>query len=168
MHQVTQQLAENLSKGRFKIRTGAQLGVRDIVFVASKNIFVPMVLGVVSAHVVALEKNDAKARDFDELFDTGFKVAKKINWIPLPRGLQFGYAVMPLIVDCDPDPESLLYAVSSQEMRWALLKYPILVDLKSKQLAYFNGNSSWALSIWPSLLEIVTRYIKPSIEDHGL
>lgn len=166
MYVITDRLSESLAKAHFRVRTGEQLGAQSIRFVASKTMFVPIGLSFLSTHIVVLEKDGAKPHDIDNLCDTGFKLAKRINWIPLLRGMQFGYAVMPLVIGKNPDEESLLYAISAPDMpRFCLFRFPVVVDMTECRVAFFEGWQKFGGAVWPKVQKIVMKHIEPIVDE---
>jgi len=165
MYTITVLLSERLSQARYHIRTGEQLNAAPVRFVASKMKFIIPVLALMSTHIVVLEKDEAKPNDMDNLFDMGFMLAKRINRIPLLRGMQFGYSIIPLIVGKNPDSELLLYAALSPETRFSLFKFPVVMDLTRHQVAYFEGFKKFGGVIWPILQKIVTTHIEPLVDE---
>lgn len=166
MYAITERLSESLVKAHFRVRTGEQLGAQPVRFLASKTIFVFAGFFLLSTHIVALEKDGAKPHDIDNLFDDGFKLAKRMNRVPLLRGMQFGYAVMPMIIGKNLDSESLLYAASAPTMpQFALHKFPILVDLTRCQVAFFEGFTKFGGAILPDVQKIITKHIEPLVDE---
>lgn len=163
---ITDRLSKRLAMARFHVRTGEQLGAQPIRFVASRTIFVIAGLYFLSTHIVALEKDGAKSHDIDELFGEGYRLARRINKIPLPRGMQFGYTVMPLIIGKDPDSEALLYAASPLTMpRYSLFNFPVVIDLTRCQVAFFEGFTKFGGGILPSVQDIVTKHLEPVVDE---
>lgn len=165
MYAITDRLAERLAKARFRVRTGEELGALPVRFVASKTIFVPTALCLMSVHVVVLENDSARPHDIDNLFDIGFKFAKRINKIPLLRGMQFGYVVMPLIIGKVLDRETLLYAATSPSYRFALMEFPIVIDLMQCRVVFFEGFTKVGSAVLPSVQDIVTKHIEPVVDE---
>lgn len=161
---VASRLAERLSEAHFRVRTGEQLGAQPIRFVASRTKFIVAGMALMSTHIVVLEKDEAKPRDMDDLSSKAVKLAKHINRIPLPRGVQFGYGVIPLIVGRNPDSELLLYAASAPTARWGLFEFPVVIDLTREQAAYFEGTKKWGQLLWLILQDIVAQHIEPVVE----
>ncbi|MGH8225466.1 MAG: hypothetical protein ACRER1_04860 [Gammaproteobacteria bacterium] len=165
MYVITDRLSESLTKAHFRVRTGTQLGAPTIRFVASKTIFILAGLLLASTHIVIMEKDEAKPHDIDNLFDSGFKLAKRINHVPLLRGMQFGYVVMPLIIGKNPDAESLLYAASAPVPHFGLAEFPVVVDLTRQQVAFYEGATKMGGAIWPSMQKIVMKHIEPLVDE---
>ena len=167
MREITDDLSRRLAKARYRIRTGEELGARSICFVASKIKGFPawIPIAMLSTHIVVLEKDKANPRDMQNLFDIGFGLAKRINKIPLLRGMQFGYAVIPIVVGKDPDSELLWYAASAPRRHWSLFEFPVVVDLTKYQVAFFEGFKTQGGLIWPILQDIVTKHIEPLVDE---
>jgi len=167
MYTITDRLSERLSQARYRIRTGEQLNAASVRFVASKTKFIVPVLALMSTHIVVLEKDEAKPQDMDNLFDMGFMLAKRINWIPLLRGMQFGYGIIPLIVGENPNSELLLYAASPPGGKFSLFEFPVVMDLTRHQVAFFEGSKMVGGMIWPMLQKIITTHIEPLVDEQG-
>ena len=165
MYAIADRLSECLAQARYRIRTGEQLNAKPIRFVASKIKWIP--LAILSTHIVVLEKDQAKPQDIKELFDIGFRLAKRINRVPLLRGMQFAYAVIPLIVGKDPDSELLLYVASAPRPHWSLVEFPVVMDLTRHQVAFFEGYRNLGGLMWPIMQKIVTSYIEPLLDEQG-
>ena len=60
-------------------------------------------LVLISQHVAVRDYADARptVADAKALFDAGFRQAKKVNRVPLLRGMQFGYIVITCLVVAD-------------------------------------------------------------------
>jgi len=164
MYPVTNRLSERLSQAHYRIRTGGQLNAAPVQFVASKTKLIPVGLGILSTHIVVSEKDKASVSDEQDLFRKGFKLAKKINRTPLLRGMQFGYAILPLILGKDPDSELLSYASSHMKPRWALVEFPIVVDLTSNQVAFYRGTEFAGSAIRSILQGIIIQHIEPLLD----
>src|SRR5437016_2876516 len=67
---------------------------------ASRTYFSWKGLVILSQHVAVCDYSDRKATvsDAQALFEASFRRAKKVNWVPLLRGMQFGYMVVPCLV----------------------------------------------------------------------
>lgn len=166
VYAITDRLSARLAKAHYRIRRGEQLDAQPVQFVASKTIFIFTGLLLVSVNIVVLEQDEAKPYDIDNLSDIGFNLAKRMNRVPLLRGMQFGYVVMPMIVGKNPDSESLLYAASApSRWRFGLIKFPIVVDLTRCQVAFFEGYAKLGGAIWPSIQKIVTSHIEPVVDE---
>lgn len=166
MREITDDLSRQLEKARYRVRTGEELGARPIRFVASKIKGFPawIPIAMLSTHIVVLEKDKANPQDIQNLFDIGFGLAKRINRIPLLRGMQFGYAVIPIVVGRDPDAELLRYAAAAPRRHWALFEFPVVVDLTKYEVAFFEGLKTHGALIWPILQEIIIKHVEPLID----
>lgn len=162
MYAITEKLSEHLKSARFRVRAGETMGVPSVRFIATKTIFVPV--GITSVNIVAIEKDKAKPHDADNLADIGFTLAKRMNRVPLLRGMSFVYVIVPLIIGKDPDLELLLYASSAPGWwRFGMGKLPVVVDLTSSKTVFFEGWDKVGGAIIPSIQKIVTKHIEPAV-----
>lgn len=161
METVISEIQKSLAGTRFRIRLGSEVGLDDVAFVASRTIFIATGLLLMSTHFLVAEKDNVDPKYIDKIFGEGFKVARRINKLPLLRGMQFGYAICPTIISHNPEPNSLLYASTVPEQRWALVEYPIIVDRTRNQVAYFKGNAKLGAQIWPSLTNLIEKHLLP-------
>ena len=78
-------------------------------------------LALISQHVLIRSAESATREDAEDLFDAGFRYAKKVNREPLSRGLQFGYMVIPCLVVSNVDDALVRYANRRPRKHWAFL-----------------------------------------------
>lgn len=161
---ITEELAQHLSSERYHIRTGAELDAQPIRFVASRTkLAFPM--AIESIHIAVLERDRATWHDIKELFKTSFSLGKRINRVPLLRGMQFGYLIIPLIIGREPDVELLSNATLLPKRHWALVEFPVVVDLTCCRVAFFEGYDQEGGMFWPMLQKIVTSHIEPLVDQ---
>jgi hypothetical protein len=85
----------------------------------------------VSQHVAVRDctASDATPADVEALFEAAFCQAKKVNRVPLPRGMNFVYTVMPCLVVAGPDRSLIEYAERRPRKRGrGLLELRVVVD----------------------------------------
>ena len=93
------------------------------------------------------------------MFDGGFRHAKRVNRIPLLRGLQFGYIVVPWIVVDRATPELVSFAVGQPRKHWALFEFPVLHDLSTGQTHYFQQTAMWGALYYSDMRALVQATI---------
>lgn len=165
MYAITERLSDHLENAHYRVRSGEALGVPSIRFIATKTIFSFTGFGLLSINIIACEKDKAMPHDVDRLFEPGFKLAKRMNRVPLFRGLQFGYLVMPVIIGENPDKEVLFYSSSPPYCyRLAVLNFPVVVDLTDRRVVFFEGSTKWGAFVWPKAQDVVTTHIEPLID----
>jgi hypothetical protein len=92
------------------------------------------------------------------LFESGFGFGKKANWIPLLRGMQFGYLIVPVILTDNADHTLMESAARRPAKHWALSEFPVVIDLARHHLAYFQGAAAWGALYLPDLRNIVKAF----------
>jgi hypothetical protein len=162
--QVLNQIAAALGDGPFKVSRNVKLSDGKKADVAASRTYVSWKgLVILSQHVVVRHVDNATLDDARTLFDVGFKFGKKANWVPLPRGLQFGYMVIPVLVGESPDT-SLIQAVSQcPPKHWSLFEYPVLIDLSANQTICFSGTAAWGAFFFSDMRKVADTYIKGSL-----
>lgn len=166
MYEITENISQELTRARYRIRTGESLHAENICFVASKVKFFPkyIPLSLVSTHIVVMEQDDAAPHDINELFETGFQLAKRINRIPLLRGMQFCYAILPLIIGNNPSSELLLHAATAPKSRFSLFSLPVVINTSTNRVVFFEGFKTVGGMIWPVLQEIVIKHVESRVD----
>lgn len=165
MSVIADELVKSFTKKHFRVRTSAQLGTSQVNFMASKVFFMTMGFALLSTHVVALEKNEANQEDIDSLFEVGFDLAKRFNHIPLLRGMQFGYEIMPLIIGKTPHMETAMYAVSAPTMpKFGVQNFPVVIDVETCRAAFFEGFKARGGAFTLIAQKVVTKVIEPAMD----
>jgi hypothetical protein len=102
-------------------------------------------LVVLSQHAVVRDYGDAAVSPADAaaLFEAGFRQAKKVNRVPLLRGMQFGYMVVPCLVVAKADGKLIEYAVSRSPKHWSLFEFPVVYDRSTGLTHYYNHTAIW-------------------------
>lgn len=164
--QVINNIAKALANGPFKVSRDVELSdghKADIV--ASRTYFSWKGFVILSQHVVVRHIDGASQDDEKALFDSAFRFGKKANWVPLLRGLWFGYMIIPVIVGESPDP-SLVDTVSQRPPKhWSLFEYPVVVDLSRSRTIYFSGSAIWGGFFFSDMRKIADTYIKGSLPN---
>jgi hypothetical protein len=126
-------------------------GVLTADLVGSRTYFSWKGLVLLSEHVVVRSAEAGAPADLDDLFAAGFRYAKQVNRVPLLRGMQFGYLIIPCLVVNEAN-EGLVHAAESRpHKRWSLFELPVVVDLRTK-----------SAGSWGQLCEGYSRLLLPS------
>jgi hypothetical protein len=97
--QMLDQIAAALGGGPFKVSRNVELSDGKKADIAASRTYISWKgLVILSQHIVVRHIDNATQDDAKALFKAGFRFGKKANWVPLLRGLQFGYMVIPVIV----------------------------------------------------------------------
>lgn len=164
--QVLDQIAAALENGPFKVSRSFELSDGKKADVAASRTYLSWKgLIILSQHVVVRHVDNATQNDAKALFEAGYRFGKKANWVPLLRGLQFGYMIIPVIVGESPDG-ALVEAVSQcPSKHWALFEYPVVVNLSTNQTLCFNGTAAWGAFFFSDMRKVADTYIKGSLSN---
>jgi hypothetical protein len=157
--EITGNIAQRL-KDSYKVSQDVALpGGRIASVAASRTYFSWKGLGILSQHLVIQQIDNATVQDAEELFEAGFRFGKHANWVPLVRGLQFGYIIVPIIVGINPDTSLVRYVSAEPRKHFALFEYPVVVDPSNRETIYFQGKAVWGGLFFSDMKRLVERYI---------
>lgn len=169
MTQVLTSIANNLTDTGFKVSRNVLLSDgKTAELAASRTSFSWKGFVILSQHIIVRYIDRATHQDMKTLFESGFRFGKKANRIPLLRGMQFGYLIIPVILTDNADRTLIESAAQRPAKHWALSEFPLVIDLASHHLAYFQGFVAWGALYLPDLKEIVkvfTNGIQPRQSD---
>lgn len=143
-HDFLSTVEKNLSSSPFRVSREVLLPdgtAADLT--ASRTTFSWKGLVILSQHLLLRHVASATASDFYALFESGFRYAKKVNRVPLLRGLQFGYMVVPCIAVDSATPDLITFASSRPRKHWCIFEFPVLHDLSTGQTHYFQDTAIW-------------------------
>ncbi len=127
---------------------------------ARRNSFSWKRLVLLSQHVLVTHKTAPTVADFQTLFQSGFEYAKKVNEVPLLRGMQFGYMIVPCIAAPSIDDAVVSNVTGQPGKHWSLYELPVAVDLGTGGTHYFRGRSAWGALFFSNLRAIAADYIE--------
>ena len=110
----------------------------------------------ISQHVLIRRVDSGTPEDLKGLFSSGFKYAKAVNTVPLLRGMRFGYTIIPCIIVNHADEALIQYVESSPRKHFALGEFPVVVDLSTGCIHYWQNIPTWE---WGSVLYKDTRQL---------
>jgi hypothetical protein len=124
-------------------------------------------LVIISQHVAVRDCGDTPATpvDAEVLFQAGFQQAKKVNHVPLLRGMQFGFMVIPCLIVASADRALVEYAEREPTKHWALFQFPVVVDRTTGKTHYYNKTALWGAFFFSDLRELVERCIVPAAQS---
>ncbi len=117
-------------------------------------------LVIQSQHIVVQTIDSPTVADVKNLFEAGFRIGKKRNRVPLIRGLQFGYMIIPVIIANEVSDEVRQYASKQPPKRWCLMEFPVVCDVNSNETVYFKGTPMWGAFFFSDLRNLVAKYIE--------
>jgi hypothetical protein len=137
-------LEKNLTASRFKVAREVTLPDETTAdLAAARTTFSWKGLVVLSQHFLVRHLGSATPADFYALFDTGFIRAKRVNRVPLVRGMQFGYMVVPFIAVDAVTPEITAFVASRPRRHWSLFEFPVLYDLSTGEAHFYEKTGAW-------------------------
>jgi hypothetical protein len=122
-------------------------------------------LVIMSQHLLVQTLDRATVADAQCLFEAGFVHAKKMNWVPLLRGMQFGYMVVPVLAVSEPDAELVRFAEGKPRQRWSLFEFPVLVDLSAGKVHCYRETALWGAFFFSDLRDIVDTCVVPALAE---
>jgi len=151
----------------FGLRTSRQVELPDgpvVDLFGSRTYFSWKGLVVLSQHVAVRDcaGTTATPADSQALFDASFRQAKKVNRVPLVRGMQFGFMVIPCLVVASADKALIAYAESQPRKRWSLFEFPVVVDRSTGRTHYYAETAMWGAFFFSDMRDLVTRCIVPA------
>ena len=132
---------------------------------ARRDVFLWKGLVVLSQHILVTHKTAPTVADFQSLFRSGFEYAKKVNRVPLLRGLQFGYMVIPCIAAPSMNGVVVAHVTGQPDKHWSLYEFPVAVDLGSGETHYFRGRSLWGALFFSNLRALASDYLEGNKPD---
>jgi hypothetical protein len=161
---IIESIARSLIQGGYRVSRDAALPSGPVASVtASRTHSSWKGLVVLSQHVVVRQLDHATIEDVQELFAASFRFGKRANWIPLLRGMQFGYMIIPVIVGSEPDGGLLQYVSASPRKHWSLFEYPVVVDSRKCETFHFQGTALWGALFTSEMRQVVEQYITSSL-----
>lgn len=70
------------------------------------------------------------------------------NYEGLPRGMQSGLAVYPVMLQHPLQPDALAYVKQIPEKHWAAFELPVLFDPMTGQLEHLDKTPVWGFAMW--------------------
>lgn len=122
-------------------------------------------LVILSQHVVVRDFGDqvVTPADLKQLFDVGFRQAKKVNRVPLLRGMQFGYMVVPCVIVASADRVLIESTESQPPKHWCLFEFPVVVDRSTGQTHYYGQTALWGAAFFSDMRGLVEQCIVPAV-----
>jgi hypothetical protein len=151
----------NLENDKHHVSTNTQLPDNSTVdLVASKTYFSWKGLVFVSQHLLVRYQDNPTLEDMQSFFKNGFTLGKKINKVPLLRGLQFGYIIIPIIATKNAGDALIKGVTDMPPKHWALFELPVIVDLATQQVHYFKGTAAWGAFFYSDMRNAVSTSIE--------
>lgn len=159
-------IRKRFDDGKFRISENVSLSDGTVAdFVASRTYFSWKGLVILSQHVVLTTIENPSISDVEALFEPAFKIGKARNRVPLLRGLQFGYMIVPVIVAEEVSDEVKRHVEQQPKKRWSLFEFPVVCRNNSPETFYFRSTPMWGACFFSDLRELIAKYINKSKQD---
>lgn len=164
--QFLDSVEQRMEGTKFKVSRDVALSDGSTVGLAARrNVFLWKGLVVLSQHILVMHRTAPTVADFQSLFHSGFEHAKKVNRVPLLRGMQFGYMVIPCIAGASMDGGVVGHVTGQPDKHWSLYEFPVAVDLGSGKTHYFQGRSVWGALFFSNLRTLASDYLEGVVSD---
>jgi hypothetical protein len=126
-------------------------------------------LVILSQHVAVCDYTErvATPADGQALFNAAFRQAKKVNRVPLLRGMQFGYMVIPCMVVASAGATLIEYAESRPRKHWSLFEFPVVIDRGTGRTHFYDQTAIWGAFFFADMRELVRQCIIPASSRRG-
>lgn len=162
-------IRKRIDDGKFSISENVPLSDGSVAdFVASRTYFSWKGLVILSQHVVVTSIAHPRVADVDALFEPAFKIGKDRNRVPLLRGLQFGFMIVPVIIAEEVSDEVKRHVEQPPKKRWSLFEFPVVCRNSSTDTFYFRSTPMWGGFFFSDLRELVAKYINQIEQDCAL
>ncbi|MDH5655153.1 MAG: hypothetical protein OEZ34_04560 [Spirochaetia bacterium] len=160
-----EKVKNNFQTGRLKVRENIELpGGISCDLAGEKTYFSFKGLVVLSRYFLIQKKDNVTVEDLKHLFDSGFTWAKRVNRVPLFRGLQFAYLVIPVIVsETTPSQETLNYIESGARKHFSLFEFPVIIDLQAGKAHYLRKTQLWGAFYYSDMRKAVSKFIESTL-----
>ena len=157
--QVLASIAQNLANAGFKVSRDVMLSDGSTAdLAASRNRFSWKGLVILSQHVVVRSVESASQHHMAGLLESSFRFGKKANRLPLVRGLQLGYMILPVIVTDTADRSLVESVTKPPRKRWALFELPVVLELANRRVVFFQGTPLWGAFFFSDARDIVSSF----------
>jgi hypothetical protein len=121
---------------------------------------------ILSQHVAVCDYagRTATPADAQALFNAAFRQAKKVNRVPLLRGMQFGYMIIPCMVVASAGDDLIDYAESRPRKHWSLFEFPVVIDRGTGRTYYYRQTALWGAFFFSDMRELVEQCIVRATE----
>ena len=70
------------------------------------------------------------------------------HYAGLPRGLQKGVAIYPVVLQARANPDTVAYTKQKPDPHWAAFTLPVAVDLSTGAVEYLDSTPVWGFAMW--------------------
>lgn len=101
---------------------------------------------------------EASVDDFDVY------VKKCVDWClnnyrGVPRGMQKGVAIHPVLIQHDPSPEVIAYTKQKPNAHWAAFVLPTVCNLTTGAVEYLEKTPVWGFAMWKGVRSVAQKLL---------
>ncbi len=140
------------------------------VLFASRTYFSWNGLAIISQHAAICDCGNRKITplDMQATFEAAFRQAKQVNRVPLLRGMQFGYMVIPCLIVGSADQQLIDYVETAPRKHWSLFEFPVVIDRSTGRAHFFRKTAMWGGFLFAEMRDFVETCIEEAIPAAGL
>ena len=117
-------------------------------------------LAVKMHHYFFITRDDnATAADFDVYTRTCVDWALK-HYSGMPRGMQKGVAIYPVLLQAAPSPEVIAYTKQKPNSHFAAFALPCVVNLATGAVDHLDKTPIWGLAMWKGIKRLADETLK--------
>ena len=149
-----------LQTAGFSVASAVSFG-RDteLALTASRTCFSWKGMVILSQHVVFRQIARPGIQDVRDLGNLGFRFGKAKNRVPLLRGMQFGYVIIPIVIAESVTEAVRGYVLQQPRKRWCVLEFPVVYDQGKDQVHCFQKTGAWGAFFFSDARNIIQRCI---------
>lgn len=162
---VVSGIRDRLSAGPFRVIPNVKLAYRDVDLVASRGYLSWKGLVFQSQHIFCAAIAKPDRTDFEALFTNGYQHAKRNRRVPWPRGLQYGFMILPVIVADEISQDVVGFVTSQPKKRFSIFEFPVAIDAATGTAHCFRKTAAWGAFYFKDLRTVVDRYLAPGLSE---
>lgn len=139
------------------------------VLFASRTYFSWKGLSIISQHAAICDCGNRKVTplEMQATFEAAFRQAKQVNRVPLLRGMQFGYMVIPCLIVGSADRQLIDYVEGAPRKHWSLFEFPVVIDRSTGRAHFFRKTATWGGFLFSEMRDFVETCIEEAIPAAG-
>ncbi len=153
--------AEKLTENGFRVVRDASLpdnGFADLA--ASRNHFSWKGLVLLSQHLLIKRTESATVASMKAFYEQAFRYGKQVDRVPLCRGMQFGFMIIPCLVTEKAEQALIDYVTARPPKRFAVFEFPVVHELSSGNSYFYSQTAIWGAFYFSDMRELAKLTFK--------
>lgn len=161
LQSVITSVRKELEMSGFRIVMEPQLHDGSMISIAaSRTYFSWKCFILLSQHVLLKYIEDATIESLEQFYEQGFLYGKKVNKVPLFRGMQFGFIIIPCFIVNKADQQLIDYVTSRPRKHFAIFEFPVVHELSSGKTYYYEKTAVWGAVYFSEIRSLVKSVFK--------